>query len=148
MFYYNLKNGILVDELESILNNNDKTGLSEIINIIKNNKIENPIIFTLLKNINDKKITELKKYCLIIELKSLTNDEYYQFIDNFIVPEKLKMTKTIKNKFIKDCKYDLRRLIHLLEDYSYNKKPIIGAKNNDFFIDKCVYELLIEKNIK
>ena len=80
MFYYNLKNGILVDELESILNNNDKTGLSEIINIIKNNKIENPIIFTLLKNINDKKITELKKYCLIIELKSLTNDEYYQLI--------------------------------------------------------------------
>ena len=49
MFYDNLKNGILVDELESILNNNDKTGLSEIINIIKNNKIENPLIFTLLK---------------------------------------------------------------------------------------------------
>ena len=145
MFYYNLKNGLLVDELESILNNNDKTGLSEIINIIKNNKIENPIIFTLLKNINDKKITELKKHCLVIELNSLTNEQYYQFIDNIIISEKLKITKTVKNKFIKDCKSDLRRLVHLLEDYSYNKKPIIGAKNNDFFIDKCVYELLTEK---
>lgn len=145
MFYYNLKNGILVDEVESLLHHNDKTGLTEIINILKNNVIENPIIFTLLHNINDKKINELKKICLIIDLQPLTLQENYDLIDSIIIPEKLKITKTIKNNFIKDAKNDNRRLISLLEDYSYNKKPIIGFKNNDYFIDKCIYDLLTEK---
>lgn len=145
MFYYNLKNGILVDEVESLLHYNDKTGLTEIINILKNNVIENPIIFTLLHNINDKKITELKKICLIIDLQPLTLQENYDLIDSIIIPEKLKINKTIKNNFIKDAKNDNRRLISLLEDYSYNKKPIIGFKNNDYFIDKCIYDLLTQK---
>lgn len=145
MFYYKLKNGILIDELESILNGSDKTGLSEIINILKNNVIENPIIFTLLSNVTDKKLTELKKHCLVINLELLTKDEYYELIDYICKKEKVKITKTIKNSFIKDSKADIRRLINLIEDYSYNKKPIIGSKNNDFFIDKCIYDILTEK---
>ena len=136
MFYYNLKNGLLVDELESILNNNDKTGLSEIINIIKNNKIENPIIFTLLKNINDKKITELKKHCLVIELKSLTNDEYYQFIDHFIIYEKLKIAiNTIDSIIYYDIFYNT-----IFDSQNWDNLEIIGLYGAFFpnqYLSQC-----------
>ena len=143
MFYEEQKPiGLIMDEIETLCQNNDKGGLSEFIQILKYNDkheknieknkknkvdintcifIENPIICTYTNN-NDKKVNELKNFSYTIYLKNITLGDYKMFIQSLINDTEIKLNggKSIDDKVIKhlykNCGNDIRKLIHSLEN--------------------------------
>lgn len=125
------KIGLIMDEIDTLSFGGDRGGLTEFINLIKNNiekkKLYNPIICTF-NDFSDKKLNELKKYSLHIQLNKINNFELEKIInkissnENFIVDDEAKV-------FL--CKYsdgDIRRLINLLYDLYITN---INNKNNN-----------------
>ena len=112
--------GLLMDEIDTM--NNDKGGLGEFIQILKDddkctkdilsnkktkskgkNKeyidLYNPIVCTSL-DIYDKKINDLKKYCKVVYLKKITISDLTLLMDNYF----------------KDCGYE-KKLISMIYDF-------------------------------
>ena len=146
--------GLLIDEIDTICKLSDKGGFTEFLNILKQNekfetlkkniadkkkvkktkilvdnyiKLYNPIICTS-NNINDKKITELKKYSEIINLSRPSNEEMYIIIDNLYNLHNQKIENDVKLVLSEYAQGDIRRLIILLEDLHYFSKGNIITK--------------------
>lgn len=136
------KAGIIIDELENMLSSNDKSGINELIQILKKDNIYNPIIITLMNNVNDKKINEIKKYSFVIDFTSLEFNDLSKIIDRV---SDIKILKKKKLELIESSKDDIRRLIFLIEDYNFNKKNILNEKDGDFFIEDAVTNILTSK---
>ena len=146
--------GLLIDEIDTICKLSDKGGFTEFLNILKQNekfetlkkniaekkkvkktkilvdnyiKLYNPIICTS-NNINDKKITELKKYSEIINLSRPSNEEMYIIIDNLYNLHNQKIENDVKLILSEYAQGDIRRLIILLEDLHYFSKGNIITK--------------------
>lgn len=132
--------GLIMDEIECLIKNNDKGGLSEFIQIIKDNDkyeknilkkkkikininsfiaVENPIICTTSEN-NDKKINELKKFSHVVYLNKIKLNEYEKFVDQLKTNKNLSSLPKIKKSLIKDmyqqCENDIRKFIYALEN--------------------------------
>jgi len=147
--------GLLIDEIDTICKLSDKGGFTEFLNILKQNekfetlkkniaekkkvkktkilvddyiKLYNPIICTS-NNINDKKITELKKYSEIINLSRPSNEEMYIIIDNLYNLNNQKIEDGVKILLSEYAQGDIRRLVILLEDLHYFSKGNIITKN-------------------
>jgi hypothetical protein len=144
--------GILLDEIDTICKLSDKGGFTEFLSILKLNdkyqtlkkniadkkkvkkttilvedyiKLYNPIICTS-NDINDKKLTELKKYSEVIYLEKPNKEEVYYIIESIYNPLSQKITDDAKNILYEYSQGDIRRLIMLLEDiYYYSKGNII-----------------------
>ena len=137
--------GLLIDEIDTICKLSDKGGFTEFLNILKQNekfetlkkniadkkkvkktkiliddyiKLYNPIICTS-KNINDKKINELKKYSEIINLYKPSHEDIYIIIDNLYNLNNQKIENNVKLCISEYSQGDIRRLIILLEDLHY-----------------------------
>jgi hypothetical protein len=115
-----------MDEIDG-MNNGDKGGINTLIKLIrpkktKKQKLEeitmNPIICIGNHHV-DKKIKELIKVCNTIELKTPTNIQITNIIDN-LIPD---INVNIKIKFIDYVQGDLRKLINIHNIYL--KKPDI-----------------------
>jgi len=146
--------GLLIDEIDTICKLSDKGGFTEFLNILKQNekfetlkkniaekkkvkktkilvdnyiKLYNPIICTS-NNINDKKITELKKYSEIINLSRPSNEEMYIIIDNLYNLNNQKIENDVKLILSEYAQGDIRRLVILLEDLHYFSKGNIITK--------------------
>ena len=132
--------GLIMDEIECLIKNNDKGGLSEFIQIIKDNDkyeknllkkkkikininsfiaVENPIICTTSEN-NDKKINELKKFSHVVYLNKIKLNEYEKFVDQLKTNKNLSSLPKIKKSLIKEmyqqCENDIRKFIYALEN--------------------------------
>ena len=134
--------GILLDEIDTICKLTDKGGLSEFLSILKHNekcavykknlddtkskkklkqikldeyiKLYNPIICTS-NDINDKKITELKKYSEVIYLNKPSEQEMIYIIDNIYQKVNQKIEMDVKKFICEKVNGDIRSLIILLE---------------------------------
>ena len=150
--------GLLMDEIDTM--NNDKGGLKEFIQILKddekctkellNNKksktkskkkdyidLYNPIICTSL-NIYDKKIIDLKKYCEVVYLKKISINDLILLMDHYFkdISYEKNLIKLIYN-FIDG---DIRKLNNILENlitYKEKKKITVSDFNNlKIFLEK------------
>ena len=155
--------GLIMDEIECLIKNNDKGGLSEFIQIIKDNDkyeknilkkkkikininsfiaVENPIICTTNEN-NDKKINELKKFSHVIYFNKIKLKEYEQFVEHFKKNKNTHLLPKIKKALIKDlhqhCESDIRKFIYALENIYLKIKTNKSDKIN-------IYEDLIHLN--
>ena len=148
--------GILLDEIDTICKLTDKGGLSEFLSILKHNekcavykknlddtnskkkikhikhdeyiKLYNPIICTS-NDINDKKITELKKYSEVIYLNKPSHEEMTIIIDDIYDKVNQKIDNTVKKYICDHVNGDIRSLIILLEDlYNYCGGEIISVE--------------------
>ena len=162
--------GVLIDEIDTICKMSDKGGFSEFLNILKMNekyetikqnnldkkkkqkkikiliddyiKLYNPIICTS-NNINDKKITELKKYSEVIYLKKPTCENFHSIIDDIYKQNNQGIDKNVKNDIFEYTKGDVRQLIILLEELFYFAKN--NRINNSIFEEyKKIYNNKIE----
>jgi replication factor C subunit 1 len=132
----NKKIAIVFDEIESISLSSEK---KYVFNIFKtNSKMKSfPLIF--ISNTNHSKLlNDLKKYCMEIKFFSPSSYDLTKFIQKNCKEENIE----IKNhdaieKLILFSQYDVRRLINLLQEYSYNYKSL-NVKDIDTFIEKSI----------
>ena len=146
--------GILMDEIDTICKLSDKGGMSEFLDILKQNdkfetnkkknkkvkiftedyiKLYNPIICTS-NDINDKKINELKKYSEVIYLDKPPNDELKLVIKNILSQYNSQYDEEILDLIANYSQGDLRQLIQITSDLlsmaEYNGN---GYINKEFF---------------
>jgi hypothetical protein len=128
--------GILMDEIDTICKLSDKGGMSEFLDILKQNekfeinkkknkkmkiyvdnyiKLYNPIICTS-NNINDKKINELKKYSEVIYLNKPSNEDLKKIIIDFFNINNKTYDENILDPIAEYCLGDLRQLMQILND--------------------------------
>ena len=129
------KIAIVMDEIDG-MNNGDKGGIASLIKLIRQKKTKkqrlenvtlNPII-CIGNYFFDKKIKELMKVCNVFELKSPTNKQIENLLNNYIF-----IDKSLQNKVIKFIQNDLRKL-QFIEKISKNKNKFL----NDSFIDNIL----------
>jgi DNA polymerase III delta prime subunit len=132
----NKKIAIVFDEIESISLSSEK---KYVFNIFKTNaKIKSfPLIF--ISNTNHSKLlNDLKKYCMDIKFYSPSSYDLIKFIQKICKEEKIEIKDhNSLEKIIQFSQYDIRRLINLLQEYSYNYKSI-NIKDIDTFIEKSI----------
>lgn len=128
MFYSRSKPiAIIMDEIDG-MNNGDKGGINALIKLIrpkktKKQKLEesthSPII-CISNNHTDKKIKELMKVCINIEIKTPTDDQIGKLI-NTNMPG---LDKNIIDSIIIYLRGDLRKLDALLNIYKHHKTEL------------------------
>jgi replication factor C subunit 1 len=132
----NKKIAIVFDEIESISLSSEK---KYVFNIFKTNgKIKSfPLIF--ISNTNHSKLlNDLKKYCMEIKFYSPSSYDLGKFIQKICKEEKIEVKDyNAIEKIIQFSQYDVRRLINLLQEYSYNYKSL-NIKDIDTFIEKSI----------
>ena len=132
----NKKIAIVFDEIESISLSSEK---KYVFNIFKTNaKMKSfPLIF--ISNTNHSKLlNDLKKYCMEIKFYSPSSYDLGKFIQKICKEEKIEVKDyNALEKIIQFSQYDVRRLINLLQEYSYNYK-ILNVKDIDTFIEKSI----------
>lgn len=113
------KIAIIMDEIEG-MNNGDKGGIAALMKLIRQKKTKkqkcenitlNPII-CICNNIVDKKIKDLMKVSHVFELKNPTN----------IQINKLMKLPKMKIEYLNYIQGDLRKVVQLINLYSYNKE--------------------------
>ena len=119
----NKKIAIVFDEIESISLSSEK---KYVFNIFKTNaKMKSfPLIF--ISNTNHSKLlNDLKKYCMEIKFYSPSSYDLGKFIQKICKEEKIEVKDyNAIEKIIQFSQYDVRRLINLLQEYSYNYKSL------------------------
>ena len=132
----NKKIAIVFDEIEIISLSSEK---KFVFNIFKNNlKMKSfPLIF--ISNTNHSKLlNDLKKYCMEIKFFSPSSYEITKFIQKICTEEKIEIKEhSAIDKLIQFSQYDIRRLINLLQEYSYNYNSL-NVKDITTFIDKSI----------
>lgn len=151
--------GIIMDEIEG-MGSSDKGGFQEIVKIINplrgkrsikkvdrenyNNTWTFPII-CICNNNFDKKITELKKDCLDIQLDSIGNSELLKFVGKICKNEKLNIPLELQKNIVDFVGSDVRKILHILEDIKniYKSKELIEENLENIFIayKKTTYDL-------
>jgi replication factor C subunit 1 len=137
----NKKNIVLIfEETENITLTSEKKYIMDIFK--ENNKKKCfPLIF-ISNNQHSKLLNDLKKNCDEIIFLSPTNNEIIGLINYICKKENIQITESESLKLlINFCQQDLRRLINLLQEYSFNFNEI-NTSNLELFINKSR-----EKNI-
>ena len=120
------KIALIFDDTETITLTSEK---KYIMNIFKN-KINSsiPIIF-ICNNNHSKLLNDLKKNCQEIKFYSPSSYDLKSFIKKICKSEKIKIENDDNiDTLIELSQYDIRRLLNLLEDFSYNYKSL-STKN-------------------
>jgi replication factor C subunit 1 len=157
---------IIIDEVDSLITLGSKGGIVELTGLLQKSKktktntdkINTPIIFTC-KNLNDKKIVELKKYTKEFKLKNATIFEMSTLIQRIVTEENIEMEPDVITKFIKNQGYDIRNNINTLYYLccAHNKKITMKdinssvnryKKDNDYQLTDGVQKIFISDNVK
>ncbi len=129
---------IVMDEIDG-MNNGDKGGINALIKIIrpkktKKQKLEevtlNPII-CIGNNYIDKKIKELMKVCLTIEMKTPTINQVTNMLDNLL--PSLNSDVSMKQNIISYVQGDLKKLNTIFELYKNNTSEITNNLFKNIF---------------
>lgn len=143
MFYTKAKTksiAIVMDEIDG-MNNGDKGGINALIKLIRPKKTKkqktedtthSPII-CISNNHTDKKIKELMKVCVTIEIKSPTSDQ----MSKLIISNMPGINKKINEKLITYINGDLRKLNSLVKLYK---------EDNMSFANNIIHDSLIPKS--
>jgi replication factor C subunit 1 len=127
----NKKNLVLIfEETENITLTSEKKYIMDIFK--ENNKKKCfPLIF-ISNNQHSKLLNDLKKNCDEIQFNSPIKEDFITLIKNICNQEKIKINNDSSlDLLIEFSQKDIRRLINLLQEYSYNFKEI----NNQYILD-------------
>jgi replication factor C subunit 1 len=132
----NKKIAIVFDEIESISLSSEK---KYVFNIFKTNSKTKSFPLIFISNTNHSKLlNDLKKYCMEIKFYSPSSYDLIKFIQKICKEEKIDIKDHDSlEKIIQFSQYDIRRLINLLQEYSYNYKTL-NIKDIDTFIEKSI----------
>jgi hypothetical protein len=144
--FNNKEFSIIIDEIESIVN--DRGGLTQIQTMVnpKNNKNRVPIIITCGIN-EDKKFVDLVRNCEVINLKRPNSYELRNIINDICIKSNSIIDEYTIINIIKESDCDIRKCINYIEDVvksiKYNEKinedVHDSSKNSLSDIKSCLY---------
>jgi hypothetical protein len=136
------KIAIIMDEIDG-MNNGDKGGINALIKLIrpkktkkqKNEEISlNPII-CIGSNRSDKKLRELMKACLLIELPTPRMPEILHVTQSLFT----QLSSEKCRRLAEFCQRDLRKLQRLFEIYTNNPSFFVGSPLIETILEKKTY---------
>jgi replication factor C subunit 1 len=132
----NKKIAIVFDEIESISLSSEK---KYVFNIFKtNSKLKSFPLFFISNTNHSKLLNDLKKYCMDIKFFSPSSYDLVKYIQKICKEEQIQIKDHDSlEKIIQFSQYDIRRLINLLQEYSYNYKTL-NKDDVDTFIQKSI----------
>ena len=122
--------GIIIDDFDTLCNNNDKTIISEFLTLFssKKNVQEFKLLYPIIivcQDIGDKKINELKKISCEINLDKLNYSDYTFYFDKLCESNNIQFNLKQKRKIIEKFDLDLKKYNNILTDIL-----LISEKNN------------------
>ena len=131
-----IKIAFIFDEVEMITLASER---KFILNLIKINTKNNLYPFIFISNNNHSKlVNDIKRSSIILNFVSPTKNEIYLLIKKIAKINNIKIKNDCDlSEFINFSQFDIRRLILLLRDYSYNYKTL-SNKNIKKFIENSV----------
>jgi DNA polymerase III delta prime subunit len=131
-----IKFAFIFDEVEMITLASER---KFILNLIKINTKNNLYPFIFISNNNHSKlVNDIKRSSIILNFASPTKNEIYLLIKKIAKINNIKIKNDCNlSEFINFSQFDIRRLILLLRDYSYNYKTL-SNKNIKKFIENSV----------
>ncbi len=130
---------ILVDEADG-MTADDKGGLPELIKLI--NQSSFPIIITS-NNIYDKKFSELRKICNIINVKELNENIVLKIIQNIVLKENKQINQQTLFEIAKKARGDVRAALNDLQSIMHTDLEIKEKRDktqNIFYALKRVFQ--------
>jgi len=110
---------ILIDEVDNFSGAKDRGGIQALAKLITNSAF--PIVMTS-NDPYDKKLSELRKKCQLINFEELKEDDIIRYLENLCKKEKIKFENGVLNELARINKNDLRGCINDLQ--------ILISKNN------------------
>lgn len=115
---------IVVDEIDGISGQQDRGGVSAIIDVIKETKF--PIIITA-NDVYSEKLKTLRTYCQLVELKGVSSAEVIKKLEDICQKEGIEYEKQALQKLATAVEGDLRAAINDLQTIAENRKLITEA---------------------
>ena len=121
---------LLIDELESVITLNDKSG---VFNIIKDNNFNRwmPIII-ITNNQHNKQLNETKKYSNELKIYPPFENDLIKWVYNICRNENINIEYKLIHKLIEHCQLDMRKILCQLDELKANN----GTNN----IDEKIFE--------
>jgi DNA polymerase III delta prime subunit len=126
------KNIIIFNNIDIITLSSDKKYLLQLIK--QNNKLKKIPIILISNNKHNKLILDIKKQTTFLYFNTMNKNDILLFIKYICIKENIKISKSILEKIIINTKYDIKKLLNLLQNISYNYK-IINKENYNNFIN-------------
>ncbi|MEM4648189.1 MAG: replication factor C large subunit [Candidatus Pacearchaeota archaeon] len=120
---------IVIDELEGITGKEDAGGLGELLNLIEYSPY--PIIL-ITNDPFDKRFTELRKKCLLIETKKLRVNDIIKILKRIAKNEKLEIGDDALKLIATYAKGDARAAINDLQTLSQKRKKILLGEVTEY----------------
>ncbi|MEM1577544.1 MAG: replication factor C large subunit [Candidatus Pacearchaeota archaeon] len=120
---------IVIDELEGITGKEDAGGLGELLNLIEYSQY--PIIL-ITNDPFDKRFTELRKKCLLIETKKLRVNDIIKILKRIAKNEKLEIGDDALKLIATYAKGDARAAINDLQTLSQKRKKILLGEVTEY----------------
>jgi DNA polymerase III delta prime subunit len=136
-----MKSGLLLDELDGTVNNNEISAIAELYKIISSKDNNYPIICTC-NSIKIKNIKLMFKISLLIELEIPDKKNILKLATKIIKEEKIKIDNKTLNKLTLNIN-DYRRLILNLYEYNLNNKKTIFYNNNLSHLNNNVNDIIL-----
>ena len=113
--------GIVIDDFDTLCNNNDKSIIGDFLTMfsakktVSDFKLLYPIIL-VSQEVGDKKINELRKISLEINVDKLKPDDYEYYFNRLCIENNISFNQSQRKRLIDTFDYDLRKYNSILDD--------------------------------
>lgn len=132
---------IIMDEIDGLNGVNENSGVQELVDIIvskdKNTKETKwicPVVCTT-NNIKEKKLQNLLKYGILLNLKKPNCNDALKLIDKILKEEGFEITNAEKDNIIMNANGDYRQIIMLLHQNYLNRCNNLNNQNQGNYVD-------------
>lgn len=132
------KHCIIMDEVDGMAGNEDRGGIQELINIIKQSKI--PII-CICNDRQHVKIRSLANYCFDLRFYKPRLEQVRAALMSVCFKENVKITSELLDQIIVGCNYDIRQCMHNLSMWSSNNKMMTSNQKSQTDIEKAMKDI-------
>ena len=115
--------GIIFDEIDG-LSGGEKSGITEISNIIFEKGVNKNTPFICISNTLSKKIESIKKKSIYLKINKPTKFTMNKILNKILLNEDINVEEDVKSLIVKNANFDIRRLINLSEFIFYKNKEI------------------------
>jgi len=126
--------GIIFDEIDG-LSGGEKSGMTEISNIIFEKGVNKNTPFICISNTLSKKIESIKKKSIYLKINKPSKFTMNKILNKILLNEDINIVEDLKSLIVKSSSFDIRRLITLTEFIFYKNKNI-SYENIVNLIDK------------
>jgi len=133
--------GIIFDEIDGV-SSGEKSGISEISNIIFEKGVNKNTPFICISNTLSKKIDSIKKKSVYIKLNKPNKFGLKKILNTVLNKENIDVDEDIKELITNNANFDIRRLINLSEFLLYKNNDITFENINNLienFDNKTIY---------